>query len=145
MNIYFIYVIVHVQMWCVCAQPYVDQIKKIFCSFCLLLEVICITHIFQSFLSCFCVKNMFSGCFHDLYHELAQLGVKWSNFKVFLVLDREFRDCFASSLRVRLTNEKFYEYFRESASRKNFQINFLKGILWVICFKRLPSSPKPLF
>ena len=29
MNAYSIYVIVHVQMWYMCAQPYVDQIKKI--------------------------------------------------------------------------------------------------------------------
>ena len=29
--------------------------------------------------------------------------------------------------------------------RKNFQISFLKGILWDICFKLLPFSLKPLF
>ena len=34
------------------------------------LEVICITHVFQSFSNCFCVKkDMFSGCFCDLFHE----------------------------------------------------------------------------
>ena len=43
--------------------------QKDFCSFYLLLKVICITHVYQSFSSCFCVKNMFSGCFHILFHE----------------------------------------------------------------------------
>ena len=32
-NAYLICVIVHVQMWCVCAQPYVDQTKNIFVLF----------------------------------------------------------------------------------------------------------------
>ena len=43
MNVYFIYVIVRVQMCCVCAQSYVDQTKKIFLSFYLYLEVFFIT------------------------------------------------------------------------------------------------------
>ena len=33
MNAYFICVVVHVQMWCVCALPYVDQTKIIFFFF----------------------------------------------------------------------------------------------------------------
>ena len=33
MNAYFICVIIHIQMWCVCAQPYVDQTKNIFILF----------------------------------------------------------------------------------------------------------------
>ena len=34
--------------------------KRFFCSFCLLLEVICITYVFQSFSSCFlCEKHVF--------------------------------------------------------------------------------------
>ena len=46
-----------------------NQKDFFFCgSFCLLLEVICITLVFQSFSSCFCVKNMFSGCFRDPFH-----------------------------------------------------------------------------
>jgi len=43
--------------------------QKDFYSFYLLLEVICITHVFLSFSSWFCVKNMFSRCFHDLVRE----------------------------------------------------------------------------
>ena len=42
--------------------------QKDFCSFCLLSEVICITHVFQSFSIFFCMKNMFSGCFRDLLY-----------------------------------------------------------------------------
>ena len=52
---------------CVCSTIYGSN-QKDFCSFCLLLDVICITHVFQSFLSCFCVKNIFSGCFYDPFH-----------------------------------------------------------------------------
>ena len=52
---------------CVCSTICRSN-QKDFCSFCLLLEVICITHIFQSFSNCLYVKNMFSGCFHDLFH-----------------------------------------------------------------------------
>ena len=52
---------------CVCSAICGSN-QKDFCSFCLFWEVICITHVFQSFSSCFCVKNMFSGCFCDLFH-----------------------------------------------------------------------------
>ena len=52
---------------CVCSTICGSN-QKDFCSFCLLLDVICITHVFQSFLSCFCVKNIFSGCFYDPFH-----------------------------------------------------------------------------
>ena len=63
----------------------------------------------------------------------------------FSTLYREFHECFTSSSWVRLTCENFREYFRESDFHENFQINFLKGISWDICFKLLSSSPKPLF
>ena len=41
---------------CVCSTIY-ESNQKYFCSFCLLLEVICVTHIFQSSSSYFCVKK----------------------------------------------------------------------------------------
>ena len=53
---------------CVCSTICGSNQIFFFCSFCLLLEVICITHVFQSFSSCFCVKNMFSECFRDPFH-----------------------------------------------------------------------------
>ena len=69
-------------------------------------------------------------------------------FSTFSILDREFRDCFAAVLRVRLICEIPAKFSRDSNQRdtsENFQISFLKDILWVICFKRLSSSSKPLF
>ena len=52
---------------CVCSTICGSN-QKDFCSFCLLLDVICITHVFQSFPNCFCVKNVFSRCFYNLFH-----------------------------------------------------------------------------
>ena len=52
---------------CVCSTICGSN-QKDFCSFCLLLEVICITHVFQNFSNFFCVKNMFSRYFCDLFH-----------------------------------------------------------------------------
>ena len=54
---------------CVLNNMWIKPKKKI-CSFCFLLEVIYITHVFQSFSNYFCVKNMFSGCFRDLNKAL---------------------------------------------------------------------------
>ena len=56
-------------------------------------------------------------------------------FSSFLDLDRKFCNCFTSKAYPR----KF------PTSHENFLISFLKGISWDICFKLLPSSPKPLF
>ena len=63
--------------------------------------------------------------------------------KFFPALDGEFYDYFASILRVKLTREKFHEYFRESASRKNFHISFLKGFCgtFVLNFSHLLPNP----
>ena len=105
MNIYFIYVIVHVQMWCVCAQPYVDQTKKIFVLFVWFWKWFVSPMFFKVFQVVFMWKTFFLGVFHDPFHVLAQLGVKWSNFKVFSALHKEFRDCFVAVSRVRVTSE----------------------------------------
>ena len=49
-------------------------------------------------------------------------------------------------------SQLFCDYFASNpyprkfpTSCKNYQISFLKGISWDICFKLLPSSPKSLF
>ena len=61
MNIYFICMIVHVQMWCVCAQSYMDQTKKIFDRF------ICIWKCFSSlFVFKFCTYFVFQ-CFKLIF------------------------------------------------------------------------------
>ena len=65
MNTYFICVIVHVQMCCVCAQPYLDQTKKIFdffvcmwkCFSSLFVSRFCIYFVFQCFKLVFVLKN----------------------------------------------------------------------------------------
>ena len=121
---------------CVCSTICGSN-QKYFCSFCLLLEVIYITHVFQVV---FVWKTCFLGVF--MTHFICKFNWELNGPNLmFSTLYKEFRDCFASSSRVRLTREKF----RESASRENVEISFLKGISWDICFKLLPSSPKPLF
>ena len=77
MNVYFICVIVSVQMWYVCAQPYVDQIKKIFdhficnwkCFLSLFVSRFCTYFVFQCFKLVFVLKNRgqsLSRVVHDL-------------------------------------------------------------------------------
>ena len=61
-------------------------------------------------------------------------------FSSFSVLHKEFRDCFTSKVYQRNTRK----ISRDSNQRK-FPHQLLKGISWDICFKLLPSSPKPLF
>ena len=65
MNAYFICMIVHVQMWCVCAQSYMDQTKKIFdhficiwkCFSSLFVFKFCTYFVFQCFKLVFVLKN----------------------------------------------------------------------------------------
>ena len=104
----------------VCSTVYGSNQKE-FCSFYLLLEVICITHVFQ-------VIFVWKTCFWVFSWLISWVSLIAS-------LDREFCKCFAR----RAYSRKFL------AACKNSQINFLKDISWDICFKFLTSSPKPLF
>ena len=125
---------------CVCSTICGSN-QKDFWSLCLLLEVICITHVFQKFSNFFfCVKNMFSGCFRDLFHAKVQSWVKGSNSQVFQL----WTEGFTTVSQVRLTNEISWDSNQRNYQRK-FPDQLLKDILWVICFKLLTSSPKPLF
>ena len=66
MNIYFNYVIVRVQMWCVYAQLLDDQTQKYFWVFYLLLEVIFFTLMLKFFsqnVKFFVLKNFAFGHF----------------------------------------------------------------------------------
>ena len=72
-NAYLICVIVHVQ-WDVCVLNHMWIKPKRFLFFLFALEVICITHVFQNFLSCFCEKNMCSGCFSWLISWVSSTG-----------------------------------------------------------------------
>ena len=135
MNIYFICVIVHVQMWCVCAQPYMDQTKKIFVLLVYFWKWFVSPMFFKVFQVIFVWKTCFLGIF--MTHFICKLN--WELNDPILKFFQLWTESFATVLRVAR------EYFHMSASRENFQIRFLKGISWVICFNRLSSSPKPLF
>ena len=72
---------------------------KSFWSFYLLLEVICITHVFQSFSSCFVWKTCFLGVFVTYFMcklscELNGQILKFFNFEQ--RVSRLLHDCFAS-------------------------------------------------
>ena len=78
MNAYFICVIICVQMWCVCTQPYVDQTKKIFdhviCIWKYFLSLcvfkFCIYLVFQCFKLVFVLKNR-SQSLSQVFRDLA--------------------------------------------------------------------------
>ena len=122
--------------------------QKDFCSFCLLLEVIYITYVFQVI---FMWKTCFLGVF--MTHFICKLNWELNGpiLKFFSFTQRvsqPFRGCFASKAYQRNTCKiptKFSQEANQRDTSENFQINFLKVISWVICFKRLPSFPKPLF
>ena len=128
---------------CVCSTI-CESNQKDFCSFCLLLEVICITHIFQILQIVFVWKTFFLGVF--VTHFMCKLSWELNGpiLKFFSFTQRvsqPFRGCFASKAYPR----KISRVLCELASHENFQISILKGILWDICFKCLSYSPKPLF
>ena len=126
---------------CVCSTICGSN-KKYLCSFYLFLEVICIAHVFQSFSSFFVWKTYFLGVFVTYFMCKLSREFNWSNSQVFQL----WIEIFASFLWV------LHEYFvrraylrKFSATRENYQIIFLKGISWDICFKLFTSSSKPLF
>ena len=99
MNAYFICVIVHVQMWCVCAQPYVDQTKKIFILF------ICFWKWFVSlmFVKVFQIVFVWKICFLGFFVTYFMCKFNWELngpiLKFFSFGQRVsllFRSCFAS-------------------------------------------------
>ena len=94
--------------------------QKDFCSFCLLLEVICITHVFKFFQIVFVTHFM---C--KLSWELNGPIFKFFSFtQRFLWL---FRYCFASKAYQRNTSKvlvKFREKLTSEITNENFQISF---------------------
>ena len=139
MNAYFICMIIHVQMWCVCAQLYMDQTKKIFDHF------ICIWKCFSSLsVSRFCTYFAFQ-CF-KLVFVLKNRGQSLSWVVRNLAASHKVKKCifghqvvsFASSLQVgylaKFPNQLFYGYFMSFWSKTPHMT-----LLW------LSSSPKPLF
>ena len=128
MNAYFIFVFAHVQMWCLCAQPYVDQTKKF----------LIVLFAFGS--------DLYHSCFSKFFKLiLCEKNVFWVFSRVILRVSSVTK--FGQSVsRVFLKKGLPTSYPRKfSVTSENFQISFLKGISWDICFKLLSSSPKPLF
>ena len=150
-------------MWCVCAQSYMVQSKKIFDHF------ICFWKWFLSlFVFMFSVYFVFH-CLNMLCIEkqvseffAAQLATRQSRNpnrefiqKLLATHSRLARDSQKFS-RLKLatrsllaTHSRLAKIFAtepcDSPSRETPRNSFLKGFLWEICFKPLPSSLKPLF
>ena len=118
----------------VCAQPYMDQIKNIFVLFIFFWNDLyhpCFSKFFKLIL---CEKHVF-WVFSRLISWVSSVAS----------LDREFRECFTSYSWEGLTRKNSQLPMKIPNYLWNFQISFLKGILWNICFKLLTSSPNPLF
>ena len=151
MNAYFICVVVHVQMWCVRAQPYVNQTKKIFVLFVCFWKWFVSPMFFKVFQIVFVWKTCFLGVF--VTHFMCKLSWELNGqiLKFFSFTQRVswlFRYCFASKSYQRNTSKipvKFSWEVNQRDTSENFQISLLKGISWDICFKCFPSSSKPLF
>ena len=138
MNAYFICVIVHVWMWCVCTQPYMDQTKKIFDHF------ICIWKCFSSlFVFKFCTYFVFQ-CF-KLVFVLKNKGQSLSWVVCNLAASCEAKKCIFGCFWSSGSS------FRELATREMPR----SAISWVFCELLVqnssydsimtPSSPNPLF
>ena len=83
---------------------------------------------------------------------------KWSNSQVFQLWIEsfaiglrlktwlaKFRGWLAGRLLLSTESPNFLRLVFKSVTRKMPRISFLKGNLWDICFKLIPSSPNPLF
>ena len=126
-------------MWCVCAQSYMVQSKKIFDHF------ICF---WKWFLSLFVF--MFSDCF--VFHCLNTFCIEKqvSEFFAAQLATRQSRNPSRELIQKLLaTHSRLAKIFatepRDSPSRETPRNCFLKGLLWETFFKPLPSSLKPLF
>ena len=129
MNVYFICVIVHVQMWCMCAQPYVDQTKKIFVLFVCFWKWF-VSPMFSNFFKLFlCEKHVF------VTHFMCKLSWELNGpiFKFFSFTQRFlwlFRYCFASKAYQRNTSKVLVK-FRE----KRLVAKYLRNSSESFCMK----------
>ena len=126
MNIYFICVIVHVQMWCVCAQPYVDQTKKIFVLFVFFWKWFVSRMFFKVFQIVFVWKTFFPGVFITYFmcklsRELNGPILKFFNFGQRVL--RLSHNCFVSKAYQRNTSE-IPTKFSLDANQRNYQRKF---------------------
>ena len=139
---------------CVCLSlSWLNQ--KDFWSFYLLLEVFYITHVFQVV---FVWKTWFLGVFLTHFASSISLNPITSFNGPILNYFQLWTESFATGLQLEIWPMKiwrlisqvtkspnFLRLVRESTTREMPRISFLKSNLWDICFKLLPSSPKPLF
>ena len=146
-------------MWCVCAQLYTDQSKKIFDHFiCFwkwflsLFEFMFSAYfIFQQ--TCSVLKNRCLS-FLRLISRLARDSRKFLRLISRLISwlashatqvtssSRSFRDSSRDKL---MTHKNFRDSLRNSLSCETPRNSFLKGFSWETCFKPLTFSFKPFF
>ena len=123
-------------MWCVCAQLYMDQFKKIFDHF------ICF---WKWFFSLF--VYMFSTYF--VFHCLNMFCVEKQVLK-FFVTHLATRQSWNPSREhiqklLQFTRENLHDSLRDLTSRETPRNSFLKSFTRETCFKPLSSSLRPLF
>ena len=126
MNAYFICVVVHVQMWCVCAQPYVDQTKKIFVLFVCFWKWFVSPMFFKVFQVVFVWKTCFLGVF--VTHFICKLSWELNGpilkfFSFTQKVSRLFRDCLAS----KAYPQKISQVLSRVSFPRKFQDQLFKG------------------
>ena len=130
MNAYFICVIIHVQMWCLCAQPYVDQTKKNFVLFVCFWKWFVSPMFFKVFQIVFVWKTCFLGVFVTYFMCKLSYELNGQILKFFSFGQRVswlFHGCFASKAYQQNTSEilaKFRGMLTSEITSENFQICF---------------------
>ena len=132
-------------MWCVCAQLYMDQSKKF-----LIILYVFGSKFYYSLCSCLVLTLFFIvwACF--------VLKNRCQNFSLLILAtlaSSKFWLLFLATRPVARPSSKFTQngfatyswLISRLASHETPRNSFLKGFLWEICFKPLPSSLKPLF
>ena len=149
-------------MWCVCAQSYMVQSKKIFDHF------ICFWKWFLSFfvfmfsvyfvfhwLTMFCIEKLVSEFFaaqlatHQSRAHPEAFGDSLAACSRLTHDSRKFSRLKLATRGWLATHSRLAKIFatepRDSPSRETPRNSFLKGFLWETCFKPLPSSLNPSF
>ena len=138
MNAYFICVIVHVWMWCVCTQPYMDQTKKIFdhficiwkCFSSLFVFKFCTYFVFQCFKLVFVLKNKGQSLSWVIFNLAASCEAKKCIFGCFWSLGSSFRELATLEMPRSAISWVFCELLVQNSSYDSIMT---------------PSSPNPLF
>ena len=154
-------------MWCVCAQSYMVQSKKIFDHFICFWKWFLSLFVFMfnvyfvsNCLNMFCIEKtgvrVFRGSAGDspvVKHQLRVhpevFGYSLASFSRPTRDSRKFSRLNLTTRSLLATHSRLAKIFaaepRDSPSRETPRKSFLKGFLWETCFKPLSSSFKPLF